>query len=176
MPAAICLCYFMPYYINDDESHFVPRNPQRGRVRAVRFVLCESWFDIELIKARTTVFSIYNLMLGEKTKWNPSQPSGPLMIGFWKMKLDLTINARELSTSPSQCPLPQMANMMIWWIILFKVLDDVHIFFFCLCLSVFQSQNPNIIMWYQCWIKNCLIQPLSLNVAEPEVHVCVIWS
>lgn len=30
MPAAICLCYFMPYYINDDESHFVPRNPCVG--------------------------------------------------------------------------------------------------------------------------------------------------
>lgn len=30
MPAAVCLCYFMPDYVNDDESHFVPRNPQRG--------------------------------------------------------------------------------------------------------------------------------------------------
>lgn len=26
-------CYFMPRYINDDESHFAPRNPCKGLMR-----------------------------------------------------------------------------------------------------------------------------------------------
>lgn len=82
---------------------------------------------------------------------------------FWKTELDLVMNA-VVSSQSSQWPFPQMANVTIWWIILFKVLDDVDVF--CLCLGVFHFQNPNIIMWYQCWIKICLIKPLSLNVAE----------
>lgn len=32
---------------------------------------------------------------------------------LWKMKLVHVINAPERSASPSQCPLPQTANMMI---------------------------------------------------------------
>lgn len=32
---------------------------------------------------------------------------------LWQMKLDLVINAPERSASPSQCPLPQTANVMI---------------------------------------------------------------
>lgn len=69
---------------------------------------------------------------------------------LWKMKLDLVINApgaRRLhprgALSSSHGQHDDLMNHK-----LFKVLDDVHIF--CLCLNVFQSQNPNIIMWYQC--------------------------
>lgn len=32
---------------------------------------------------------------------------------LWKMKRDLVINSSDRSASPSQCPLPQTANVMI---------------------------------------------------------------
>lgn len=63
----------------------------------------------------------------------------PLCDWRWKMKLHLVINALEHSASPSLCPFPQMAKVMIWWIILFKVLYDVHIFSVCVfsvCFSL----------------------------------------
>lgn len=131
------------------------------------------WYWIDKSK-EGRVFSIYTLMLGEKTKWNPSKPSGPPYDWLWTMRLDPVINALQCSASPSQHPLPQTAIVMIWWIIPFKVLDDVHIF--CLCLSVFQSQNPR-----HYHVVSVLNQKLSYTASafecgRAEVHVCVIWS
>lgn len=66
---------------------------------------------------------------------------------LWKMKLDLVINApaphprSALSSSNGQRD--DLMNHYFSRCLTMSI-------FFCLCLSVFQSQNPNIIMWYQC--------------------------
>lgn len=121
MPAAVCLCYVMPYYINDDESHFVPRNPQKGWIRAGedRPVRALIWCGVDKTEERG-VFSICTLILGEKTKQNQSQPSGPPMIGSWKWRLDLVNKCSVSAPHPRSAPFLQAANMTIWWIILFQ--------------------------------------------------------
>lgn len=157
------VCYFMPYFMNDDESHFVPRNPQRGWIRAGEVCTLREliWYWIE-----GRVFSIYTLILGEKTKWNPSQPSGPPL---W---LALENEAWSCNKrSAAQPPHPRSALFLkrpTWRF-------DESFFSRCLTMSIFSVCVSMCFslrtLTLSCGIsveskKNCLIQPLSLNVAE----------
>lgn len=109
------LLFFLPYYINDDESHFVPRNPCCDK-RLLLFVLCMSCFDITLDKSG--VFEIFTLLLGE--------PVGPLVNGFEKTNVDVEVvkcsGAQHCSPSDGQSD-DLMTHSL-------KVLDSVHIFLF----------------------------------------------
>lgn len=172
MPAAICFAYFYAQQHKWWWISFCARESPWGWGLVRAGEVCTVW---ELIwywidkREEARVFSIYNPMLCEEAKRNPSQAS---MIGFakWNVILQQMLEAQHLTLA-----VPSFLNWPTWWF------DESYFLrcltmsiYFCLCLCVFWSQSSNIITWYQCWIKSCPIEPLSLNVAEPEVHVCVI--
>lgn len=144
-----------------------------GEVRTARELM---WYWIDKSE-EGRVFSIYTLMPGEKTKWNPSQPSGLLMIGSAKNEAwscNKCSGARRLALAvPS---FPQMAKVTIWWIILLQGAWQCPYFLF-VSQNVFQSQNPQ--HYHVVSVLNRKNLSYTASVFEcgrAEVHVCVIWS
>lgn len=90
-------CYFLSYYINDDESHFVLRNLQR--VNKAGGDCRGKVGDPELI--RLTEKSVFNLHSNtvQENEMKAFPTSCQLRDWFWKTELDLVINAVVSSQS-----------------------------------------------------------------------------
>lgn len=134
----------IPYFINDDESHFAPRG---GGVCTVS-ELIGKWID----KSEPgRLFSIYTLNSGWENWMKPiSDPLAPSRLA--RKNESRSCNQRSHTAAPHPAVPPSSSSH--------GQRDDLmnhtpqgawRFFFFFLCPSVFQSPNPNIFMWRQCW-------------------------
>lgn len=64
-------CYFTPRYINDDESHFVPRNPRKGLMRGAEGHAAQALIQYRIHKSEEG----RGFQFGTP-KWKQSRPSG----------------------------------------------------------------------------------------------------
>ena len=165
MPAAICLCHFMPYYVNDDESHFVPRNPRAVDKGRCGLYCAKSWFDIELLKGRGGECFQSSLKCRvrklNETHFNP-------LASLW---LALENEAWSCNKcSGARRPHPRCALFLkrpTWRFDESYFSRCLTMSIFSVCVSVcFSLRTQTLSCGISVESRNGLIQPLSLNVAE----------
>lgn len=160
----------MSYFINDDESHFVPGHPQsEGLVKAGEVCTAR-----QLIRNRTDeseeCFQFPIHCWDEKAKYKKISALWFFCGLLWKIKLSPLRNVQSQASKPHSAL--KTANVTIWWIILFPGAWLCPSFSICVRVSV--SELPTLSSIISVESKTVFYQPLSVNVTEPEVHVCVM--